>query len=332
MRKKKRTTMNTTATVGIDIASASFKAALWLDAQRCINAQFDNHVGGFRKLGIWLKRHGFGRLRVGLESTNTYGEALAEWLHDHGYEVLLLNPERVLRYAQCRGQRNKTDPADARLIAEFVARHDDLTRWFPPTAEQKVLRALTRTRTQLVEQRKQLASQLRTAHPAAQPYLRAAINTVAEQIKLIARQITEHLRRWPQWHEQVRRVMTVKGVGLITAVTLLAELPPITHTTDPRSICAWVGLIPRRHQSGNLELPAHIARKGNVHIRNALFMPALVAKRYNPLLRAFAKRLEQSNKTHRAILGAIAHKMLRIIVGLLRSGTDFDPNWSFVRS
>ena len=104
--------------------------------------------------------------------------------------------------------------------------------------------------------------------------------------------------------------------------------PPVTAQTDPRTLCAWAGLTPRRCQSGNREGRAHLGRKGNAYVRQALFMPALVAKRYNPLLQRFAQELAERGKTNRAILGALSHKMLRILVGMLRTKTDFDPNWS----
>jgi len=99
-----------------------------------------------------------------------------------------------------------------------------------------------------------------------------------------------------------------------------------------RALCAWAGLTPRRWSSGTLELPARLSRKGNVYLRQALSMPALVAKRHNPLMRAFAQRLAENGKTTRAILGAISHKMLRILVGLLKTQTDFDPAWSFKKT
>lgn len=317
-----------TPTLGIDIAYLSFQAALWFDHNRCLKAEFANHKGGFRKLERWFKQHNIGLVRVGLESTNTYAEALAQWLHKEGHQVYLLNPERVSCYGRSLGQRNKTDSADSLTIARFVASHDDLTPWTPPPAEQRALRALLRVRHQLVETRKQLANQLRTAEAVVQPHLKAVLKSIDQQLSAIAKEIKAHLHTHPFLNEKVKLLTSTKGVGLITAATVIAELPPITSQTDPRAICAWAGLTPHRRQSGQTEGPARLSRKGNAYLRNALYMPALVAKRYNPLLRAFAQRLASHGKSQRAILGAVAHKMLRILVGLLRSNSTFDPNWS----
>ena len=324
--RKIRTPMNLLS-LGIDIAQLTFVAALRLDVQRFVKQEFANDERGFRKLRVWLKRHGAGKVRAAVESTNTYAEALLQWLYTEGHEVFLLNAERLFYYGRLLGQRNKTDPSDAVTIATFIALHD-ATPWQPPSPEQKTLRSLTRVRYQLVCIATQLACQRKTADATARAHLDPLLAKVRDQLKQIAREIAAHLKAHPAIEEQVRRLMTVKGVGLITAAIIIAELPPITPQSDPRTICGWAGLTPRRRQSGKVELPAKLSRKGNAYVRDALYMPALVAKRYNPVLQAFATRLKANGKTNQAILGAVAHKMLRIFVGLLKSKTDFDPHWS----
>lgn len=318
-----------TPTVGIDIAKLTFVAALRFSRERFLKARFDNNPSGFRTLRTWLKAHGAGgTLRIAVESTNTYAEALLEWLYAGRYELYLLNAEQVAHYARSCGQRNKTDPADALIIAAFIATHD-ATPWQPPPPEQKDLRSLTRARAQVVATSKTLALQLQTATAPARPHLQALLAAARRTLVALGREIAAHLRKHPQLGEKVRRLMTFKSIGMVTAAIAIAELPPITPGTDPRTITAWAGMTPRRYQSGPREWTTRLCRKGNVHLRQALYMPALVAKRHNPLLRDYALKLEARGKSHGAILGALSHKMLRIIVGLLRSNSDFDPNWSF---
>jgi transposase len=317
-----------TPTLGIDMAKRTFVSALRFSEQRVLKAQFENHARGFRGLETWLKAHGASKAaRVAVESTSTYAEALLEWLHCRGYAVFLLNPERVAHYGRARGQRNSTDPADATTIAAFIAQHDG-TPWQPPAPEQKVLRGLTRARAQIVACAKSLRLQLQTASGPAATHLRHLLAAARRELAAIGRAISQHLKAHDHLGQKVRRLMTCKGVGLVTAATVVAELPPITAQTDPRTIAAWAGLTPRRWQSGPREWTTRLSRKGNVHLRQALYMPALVAKRYNPLLRTFAQRLAADGKSSGAILGALSHKMLRILVGLLRTNTDFDPKWS----
>lgn len=315
-------------TLGIDVALRTFWAALRFDQQHIAKKEFANDRTGLSHLRSWLHQHFAGQVKAALESTNNYGDALLQWLYDEGHEVFLLNPEHVVLYGRSIGQRNKTDCVDCVTIAAYIALHD-ATPWRPPTAEQKALRSLTRARHQLVATASALACQCRTADQTARPHLDAVLRKIREQLKQIARDIATHLKQHTQLGALVCRLMTMKGVGLVTAATLVAELPPITAATDPRTIAAWAGLTPRRRQSGAIELPTRISRKGNVYVRDALYMPALVAKRYNPILRKFAERLKSNGKSNNAILGAVAHKMLRILVGLLRTNTDFDPQWSF---
>lgn len=313
--------------LGIDIALRSFAAALWFDSRRCVQAQFDNTPAGFRRLQRWLQQHFSGQVRAAVEATSTYADKLVHFLHEAGHEVFLLNPERVACYARSLGQRNKTDPADAITIARFIATHE-ATPWSPPSPEQTSLRSLTRVRLQLRDCALQLRNQLRTAEPLAQTHLRAVLQRLAAQLVAVERQLRALVRAHPLLSEQVRRLCTCQGVGFITACTTLAELPPVNAQSDPRALCAWSGLTPRRWQSGHTEARSRLSRKGNCYLRQALFMPALVAKRHNPLLRTFAERLKAAGKTHGAILGAVSHKLLRILIGLLRHNADFDPNWT----
>lgn len=317
---------------GIDVGQATLEVALMVNEERTAKARFANHIGGFTQLGRWFKRHFAGSVRVGLESTSTYGEALADWLYAQGHEVLVLNPERTHHYARAQGQRNKTDPSDAVMIARFVASHSKLMLYRPPTPAQRTLRSLTRARKQLVEQQTALSSQLKTCGREARPYLERVLAAIKHEIDQLVKAIEAHLKACPDLGAKVGHVMSLCGIGLITAAIMLAELPPIGPDADVRAICAWAGVIPCRRQSGKTELPSYMSRRGNQHLRDALYMPALVAKRFNPKLREYAAALKARGKRSGAILGALAHKMLRIIVGLLKHNTDYDPNWSFSKS
>jgi transposase len=319
--------MNNAPTLGIDIALQTFFAALRYDDQRIVKREFSNNSAGFRKLQSWLKQHFTSKVRAALESTNVYGDALAQFLYDKGHEVFVLNPEHVAGFAISRGRRNCTDSSDAVIIAEFIATRAG-TPWLPPPPEQKDLRSLTRVRRQLVAHRVELQNQLRTTASVARPYLDASLRMVRKQIKAVERDIAQHLAKFPVLGAQVRRLMTCRGIGLVTAAVIIAELPPITPKTDPRTIAGWAGLTPTRSQSGPKEWRTRLSRKGNEHIRQALYMPSLVAKRCNPIIRAFVQRLAENKKTKTAILGAISHKLIRICIGMLRSNRDFDQNWS----
>lgn len=324
--QKPEAPMNNIPCLGIDIAQRTFVAVLRITRSHQLKADFFNSAAGFAKLERWLRQHLAIGLRVGIESTNTYAEALAEFLHAKGHTVFLLNPERTACFARSQGLRNKTDPVDAASIAAFVAQYEG-SAWRPASPQQKQLRELTRVREQLKQTAQQLKNQAATAGPLARRHLLATLRTIARELRRIFQQLRALVRQHAELRTAVAHLQTVKGIGELTAIITVAELPPVLPDTDPRALCAWVGLTPHRHQSGLTEW-SRLSRRGNAYLRNALFMPALVAKRHNPLLHAFALRLAQRGKSQRAILGAVAHKLLRILIGLLRSNSDFDPNFS----
>jgi len=97
----------------------------------------------------------------------------------------------------------------------------------------------------------------------------------------------------------------------------------------PKALAAFVGLNPTVHQSGSsVRGKPHLSKKGNAVIRRALYMPAIVARRYNPVIKAFADRLKKAGKPNMVIIGAVMRKLLHIIYGVLKSGMSFDPAWS----
>lgn len=248
--------------LGIDIHLRTFMAVLWFGSGAGVRREFKNHAGGFRTLRTWLHQHFAGRVRVGVECTNIYADALAEWMHERGHEVYLLNAEHVAWFARGHGQRNKTDPVDALTIARFTAQYEG-TSWTPPSPQQKALRSLTRARAQLIELRKILTSQCQTAAGPGGEHLKATLNAVVERIKAIERDLALFVKSEPTLRRAVAQLMTIKGVALATAAVVLAELPQITEASDPRTICGWAGLTPCRHQSGKTELPARISKRGN---------------------------------------------------------------------
>ena len=146
------------AILGIDISKAEFDVALVQDG-RTKTGVFPNTPQGFSKLGRWLKKQGVETVHACLEATGTYGEALAEFLHATGRQVSVVNPAQIKAYGQSQLVRNKTDQADARLIADFCAtQHPAL--WTPPAPEWKELQALVRHLDSLKTMRQQERNRL----------------------------------------------------------------------------------------------------------------------------------------------------------------------------
>ena len=120
--------------LGIDIAKAKFDAAIECEGSgKFEHGSFDNTPNGFKQLMKWLKQHRVTHVHACLEATGTYGDALAEFLHQIGHAVSVVNPAQIKAYADSRLQRNKTDKADAILLAQYcTSERVNLRLWTPP--------------------------------------------------------------------------------------------------------------------------------------------------------------------------------------------------------
>jgi transposase len=145
----------------------------------------------------------------------------------------------------------------------------------------------------------------------------------AEQAAVTA-QIDALLAAHPDLAAAVALVTTIPGIGRATAIQLVAELGDLTRFRSARDVAAYAGLIPAHRDSGtSLHGKPRLSKRGSGRLRQLLFYPALVALRHNPVIRPFADRLSAKGKSRMAVVGAVMHKLIRIVYGVLRSGTPF---------
>jgi len=313
---------------GVDIAKDQVDVCLLLDDSQAQYETFPNSKGGLNKLHRWLKKQGAKTAPICLEATGIYGDLLAETLHQRGYTISVVNPARVKAYADSQLRRNKTDKLDAALIADFC-RTQVPVAWTPPSPERKELRALLRHLDDLKQEYQRVKNRLE-----AQRISQAVIGLLKQQQRFIEEQMaqTEHLIRdhidqFPDLKHQRDLLTTIPGLGDITACRLMAELGDVRRFDNVREIVAYVGLNPRQHQSGKKRATQGISRKGRASLRAALYMPALVAIRHNPVLNAFAARLQARALTAKQVIVAVMRKLLHLAYGILKSGQAFDPNY-----
>ncbi|MGB8625971.1 MAG: transposase [Candidatus Cybelea sp.] len=137
--------------------------------------------------------------------------------------------------------------------------------------------------------------------------------------------------RWrPRPRSRVRSGRMLRdSIGETTAGTLLAEIPNIDHFESAKAVAAFAGLSPRDRRSGtSIHGRPRLCRTGNSRLRKALYMPAIVARRFNPTLRIFAERLLSAGKHKQLVIGAVMRKLLALAYGILRSGVAFDANYA----
>lgn len=316
------------ASVGIDVGKDQLVVCL-LTAQGSADSQVDNTRKGFNQLHHWLKKQRATSAHICLEATGIYGMDAAQFLHDKGYWVSVVNPARIKGFAESQMRRSKTDRLDATVIAAFC-RALQPERWTPPEPSWYELRALLRHWDDLQQTRQQQVNRLEAATtPVVHDQLRQHIAFLDEQIAQLKQQITDHLNQYPELKRQVDLLTSIPGIGDLTAARLVAEIRSFKAFDDVRQLVAYVGLDPTRHESGrSVRGGRSISRKGRSALRGALYFPALVAKRHNPLLHAFAQRLEARGKLPKQIIVAVMRKLLHLAYGVLKSGQPFDPNFA----
>lgn len=315
--------------VGIDVSKDTLEV-VWLDeaGSQVQAVHVKNSPAGYTQLDKWLKRRAVEA--VCLEATGHYGEGVAEHLHVAGYRVSVVNPARIKGYANAQLRRNKTDQLDAKLIADFC-RTQQPEAWAPPLPEVRALQALVRHLTALQTAHQQVNNRWReatTAPSLVRAQLEGQRALLTQQIEQLQQAIQDHIDQHPDLKRQRDLMDSIPGIGPLTAAKLLAECRSLTRFDDVRQLVAFAGLNPAHHDSGSsIHHQPTLSKTGNAAIRAALYMPAIVAKRYNPRLRAFAQHLLDHGLCPMEVIVAVMRKLLHLIFGILKSGQPFDPNF-----
>jgi transposase len=311
--------------VGIDISKADFHACL-LQGPKCARKSFPNMPGGYRQLRAWLHNRKCKQVHVCMEATGAYWLPLARALYESGATVSVVNPSRTALFARSQLRRTKTDAVDAEMIAQFCQTQGP-SAWTPPAVEILQLRSLLGYRDQLIAEQirfKQIAKgmhagdNLETLHTQQLAHLRAMLMKIDQQIRGL---IEAHR----PLKTTVGSLTSVQGIGLVTAAALVAKLPA-QRLRNRKAAAAYAGLSPSERQSGtSVRGKSRICKTGNASLRRDLYMPALVAMRFNPILSAFAQRLREKNKASKVIIAAVMRKLVVLAFTLIKKATDTAP-------
>jgi transposase len=258
---------------------------------------------------------------VAVEATGGFETVVAASLAAALLPVVVVNPAQVRAFAQALGQRAKTDPIDAAVIARFAEATRPQIRPLPDGAA-RLLGDLVARRRQIVEM---IASERQRLHRTEPPRVRKSIERLLKalerELDTIDLDIDGVVRGSPIWRAKEDLLASVPGIGRIIARTLLAELPELGRL-DHKQIAALAGLAPYTRQSGVWKGKARIGG-GRAVVRTALFIGAQVAKRWNPPLKAFYERLIAAGKPKMVATIAVARKLLTILNAILRDKTPW---------
>jgi transposase len=316
--------------LGVDVSKDKVDVALFEGKQAIGSGQFANTGVGFKKLSKWLNNKGVERVWVCLEATGRYGEGLAAYFYEGGQQVSMVNPARIKKYAESQLRRNKTDQIDAEVIADFC-RTQEPPLWTPPTPQKRELQEMSRRLEALIEQRTRETNRLKSGQDCevVLESLQDSLGFLDEQISKLERRIREHIERHPDLKEEFYLLTSITGIGDKTAIKLLAELPDVHRFDSVGQVVAYAGLSPQQHRSGSsVHKKSRLTNIGKQTLKTAMYFPALSAIRFNPIVKALAKRLEERGKDKMVIVGAAMRKLLQLVYGVLKSGMPFDPNYA----
>lgn len=316
--------------VGIDVSKKKLDVALLVDG-KLKSKVVDNSPEGYGELEVWLGKQKIvvSDAHACMESTGIYSEPVALALQEKGLTVSVVNPNCIKSFGQSENVRNKNDSIDAGVIARYCAALAP-EPWVPPPPEQRRLRAWSDRLLALKDIRQQEMNRIEAHQIAGQTELIAHVNEhvlwLDSQIAQIEKDIDDHIDRHPDLKRDVDLITTIPGLGRTTAAKVIGHLGDIRRFASAKALAAYIGVTPRQRSSGSsVRGRTMMCRMGNVQLRASLYMPSIVARRFNPLLNTFAERLLATGMPKMAVIGAVMRKLVHQIYGVIRSGKPFDP-------
>lgn len=328
--------------VGIDIAKEKFDACFKerKNGKSVIKGTktFKNDSKGFSDFKLWYskRRKEGSQLVFVMEATGVYYEELAYFLHSKNEAVYVELPQKVKYFAKSLNIKTKTDKVDAKLIADIgLERSSSLKSWNPPSEQFKAIRDLCREISQLKKNKSAASSRLHawnTAHNTIPEVIKAAeehLEILDELIEKMEELLLERVKQDKQLYEKVERIAQIKGLGIISVTKVIAETNGFLLFNSIRQLVSYAGLDVIQDESGQYKGKSRLSKKGNAHLRAALYMPAVTAATHNENLNKFYSRLNEKFIYKKQSLVAVMRKLLILIYTLWKTGEDYDPNYQW---
>lgn len=303
--------------IGVDISKSHFDV---FDLETGRAAQFKNGKTGYRDFRKWLG--GRKIARIVYEATGAYHRPF-ELALETDFPLVKVNPFQARRFAEARGTRTKTDRADARSLAA-MGKAFDLTAPPPRSKSQRLLRDLHTARSRMMRERVRLlsrASQLDV--PLLQRQAQELIEHVERQIAELDAEIAALIAEDQDESRKLEIIRSIPGIGMVTASAILAFMPEIGQL-DRKQVASLAGLAPFTRSSGTWVGQSFI-KGGRKQLREALYMPALIASRFNPDLKTKYQTLRAAGKPAKVALVALMRKLIELANTLVKSDRKWAP-------
>lgn len=308
----------TEITIGIDISKEHLDTHLLPEGR---HGRFANDTVGFKALLKWIGP--VAPDRIVYEATGAYHRAFERAMAARALPLVKVNPRQARRFAEAIGTLAKTDRVDAIMLARLgTLLKPDAKPIMSETIMQ--LKELHAARIGLVKDRTAALTRQKTCqHRLIKKQLTERLAQIARHIEALDHEIKALIKADEDLARRFEILVSVPGLGPVTAFALIIEMPEL-GTLDTRQAASLAGLASVARQSGNWTGKAFI-RGGRANVRHALYMPALVAIRYNPALKAFYDRLIKNGKPPKVAIIASMRKMLLIANALVRDRRNWEP-------
>lgn len=315
--------------IGIDISKNTFDVAVMIkDSYK--HKQFSNNLIGFKSLLKWEKSFKDSSLFC-MEATGIYGLKLAKHLSQQHKKIIVANPLKTNHFAKMEMSRNKTDKADAMSISRYCKHLDDNGKvekslFVPKSEGYESLQYLNTRLEQLDKLKTQEQNRLGVSlNKVAQRSINVILSSLKNQIVMVKKEMSSIVKQDDNLKGQVSLLTSINGIGEKTAWSILAYLGDISLFSNASQVSSYVGLNPQIAQSGTSINKTSLSKMGNKYLRKSLYMPAIVATKYNPVLKDLYERILRKGNPKKLALCAVMRKLIVIAYGVLKSGEVFDP-------
>ncbi|MBO9675060.1 MAG: IS110 family transposase [Sphingobacteriaceae bacterium] len=326
--------------LGIDVAQKELVVTMGrllddLSKELYAHKVFKNSESGIKLLIDWAEKVSDNTLIVHyvMESTGVYHQKFAYYLSEHGQQLSIVLPNKISNYMRSLEVKTITDKTCSEAIARFgLERKLDI--WEKPKMIYRSLQQLTRERDQIVNERSIVKNQLHAEKSEAYPYqksldrLKARVSFLNAQEKEIKKDISKIVSRDIALQQDVKIMCTLPGIGELTAVIVLAETNGFELIRSKKQLAGYSGFDVKEKLSGtSVKGKPKISKKGNRHLRKAMYLPSLSAVKCDERFKAIYVRILAKNGIKMKGLVAVQRKMLEMVYTLFKNKTSYDREY-----
>lgn len=318
--------------VGIDISKAKFTASICTlltdqDVSFTDSADFENTKTGFNQFLKWVKKQTLKDKEVFymMEATGVYYERLAYHLHQVGKLLHVALPTNTKHFLKSLNVKSKTDSIDSKVLAQFACERKHMP-WQPPKEIYGKLRALTRYLEQLKREKVAIGNRIHSkefSYEVPKEILKQEqklLKEIEKGIKVCLTEIEKLVASDQELSDKVEKLSSIKGIGFLTVAVIVAETLGFAYFQNKKQVTSYAGFdVTSRESGSSVKGKTKISKKGNSHIRKALYFPAMVAAKHDQKLRTFYQRIADRRKINKIGTIAVGRKLLELMYTLWKT-------------